>query len=521
MHQALYRKYRPRSFVDVCGEEHITSVLQYESKMGRISHAYLFCGPRGTGKTTCAKILAKAVNCEHPVDGNPCGKCFACESIDSGNATDVLEMDAASNNGVEYIRDIRDGVNYTPAVLKKRVYIIDEVHMLSQSAFNALLKTLEEPPEHVLFILATTELHKLPATIISRCQRFDFRRIAVDIIAERLRKIAAIEDIPLSEEAARILAKQAQGGMRDAISLFELCGGGGHEVTANRVTEVLGLSTIETVYKTAVAVARRDIAGLFRMVDTVARSARDIAVFWQELTAFWRDMLVIQYVQDPTAYLDLTEPELRVTKDAARRFTPAALSYHCKLLDNTMRDMNRLPQTKRLQAELTLVRMCDPRLDESMEALNSRLTVLEDKVSMLAASAVPIGEKTENVKTTETTLPNIPEQSEKTVVAPQSNATDTMRKVEDISEICETITRQNPIYGSFFGESDCYVSQDGAEILVRTTSVFAAQMLGNASQNLLAAFHAAGLCVPGADLKIESGAVPKAKKSPVDELAEF
>ena len=523
MHQALYRKYRPRSFDDVCGQEHITSVLQYETKMGKVSHAYLFCGPRGTGKTTCAKILAKAVNCEHPIDGNPCGKCFACESIDNGSATDVLEMDAASNNGVEYIRDIRDGVNYTPAALKKRVYIIDEVHMLSQSAFNALLKTLEEPPEHVLFILATTELHKLPATIISRCQRFDFRRIAVDTIAERLLKIAAAEDMALTEDAARILAKQAQGGMRDAISLFELCGGGGHEVTAERVTEVLGLSTIETVYKTAVAVARRDIAGLFRMVDVVANSARDIAVFWQELTAFWRDMLVVMYVKEPGTYLDMTEPELRVTKDAARRFTPAALSYQCKLLDDAMRAMNRLPQTKRLQAEITLVRMCDPRLDESMEALNQRLTVLEDKVSMIAAGAPPMIEKADS--TEDSHHPDNPDAgavtAQKTDTAQNTSIPDTMRKVEDISEVCETLTRQNPIYGSFFGESDCYVSEDGTKILVRATSDFAAQMLGNASQNLLAAFLTADISVPGAVLTIEAGAAPKAKKNPVDELAEF
>lgn len=518
MHQALYRKYRPRSFDDVCGEEHITSVLQYESKVGKISHAYLFCGPRGTGKTTCAKILAKAVNCEHPIDGNPCGKCFSCQSIDNGTATDVLEMDAASNNGVEYIRDIRDGVNYTPASLKKRVYIIDEVHMLSQSAFNALLKTLEEPPEHVLFILATTELHKLPATIISRCQRFDFRRIAVDVIAERLLKIAVAEDMPLTEDAARILAKQAQGGMRDAISLFELCGGGGQPVTAERVADVLGLSTIETVYKTAVAVARRDVAGLFRMVDTVVNSARDITVFWQELTAFWRDMLVVMYVKDPNTYLDMTEPELRVTKDAARRFTPAALSYQCKLLDDAMRDMNRLPQTKRLQAEIALVRMCDPRLDESMEALNNRLTALEDKVSMLAAGAMTMPGNIEIAADTDSTNQAV----QKTETSSDTHiSSEGMKKIEDISEICETITRQNPIYGSFFGEADCYVAENGEKILVRATSDFAAQMLKNAAQNLLAAFHTAGLSVPGASLNIESGAAPKIKKSPVDELAEF
>lgn len=518
MHQALYRKYRPRSFDDVCGEEHIASVLQYEAKVGKVSHAYLFCGPRGTGKTTCAKILAKAVNCEHPVDGNPCGKCFACESIDNGSATDVLEMDAASNNGVEYIRDIRDGVNYTPAALKKRVYIIDEVHMLSQSAFNALLKTLEEPPEHVLFILATTELHKLPATIISRCQRFDFRRIAVEVISERLLHIAQMENMTLTEDAARMLAKQSQGGMRDAISLFELCGGGGRDVTTERVADVLGLSSIETVYKTAVAVARRDVAGLFRMVDTISGSSRDIAVFWQELTEFWRDMLVAMYVEDPAAYLDLTEPELRVTKDAARRFTPAALSYQCKLLDTTMRDMNRLPQTKRLQAEITLLRMCDPRLDESMEAINQRLTSVEDKLSMLAAGVVPQSDKSE--ESSENPTEKTPK-NETSASNAASSDMENMRKVEDVSEICEMLTRQNPIYGSFFGDADCFVGEDGKRILVRTTSDFAAQMLANASQNLLAAFHAVGLSMPGAELKIESGANPKIRKSPVDELAEF
>ena len=225
MHQALYRKWRPPHFDEVYGQDHITSILKYQCATGKFSHAYLFCGSRGTGKTTCAKILAKAVNCLNPTPAGPCGECAACRSIDSGAATDVLEMDAASNNGVDDIRDIRDEVIYTPSELKYRVYIIDEVHMLSASAFNALLKTLEEPPEHVVFILATTELQKLPATIISRCQRFDFRRISTDDLCARLHKIAREEDIDLSEEAARLIARQAQGGMRDAVSLLELCAG--------------------------------------------------------------------------------------------------------------------------------------------------------------------------------------------------------------------------------------------------------------------------------------------------------
>lgn len=233
MYQTLYRKYRPRVFDDVCGQEHITSVLRYEAEHSRFSHAYLFCGSRGTGKTSCAKILAKVLNCEHPVDGNPCGECFSCRSIDEGNATDVLEMDAASRTGVDYIRDIQDEISFAPTSLKKRVYIIDEVHMLSVGAFNALLKTLEEPPEHAVFILATTEFHKLPATIISRCQRFDFRRIDSDVIAARLLYIAGQENISLTPDAAKVIAKQSFGGMRDAISLFELCSAGGCDVTVD------------------------------------------------------------------------------------------------------------------------------------------------------------------------------------------------------------------------------------------------------------------------------------------------
>ena len=288
MYQALYRKYRPSVFSDVCGQEHITSVLRYETESGRVSHAYLFCGSRGTGKTTCAKILAKAVNCENLRNGEPCGVCESCRAIDAGSAPDVLEMDAASNNGVDYIRDLRDTVAYTPAMLKKRVYIIDEVHMLSTSAFNALLKTLEEPPEYVVFILATTELHKLPSTIISRCQRFDFRRIPLQVLSDRLMYIADKEKIHLDPAAAQQIAKQAQGGMRDAISLFELCGGGGADVTLSRVEEVLGLSSYDFLRSVALALAKGDMQSLFGMIDSVCTSSKDIAVFWQELTSMPR-----------------------------------------------------------------------------------------------------------------------------------------------------------------------------------------------------------------------------------------
>ncbi|MBE6615220.1 MAG: DNA polymerase III subunit gamma/tau [Ruminococcaceae bacterium] len=526
MHQALYRKYRPKSFDDVCGEDHVASVLRYQTQMGKVSHAYLFCGPRGTGKTTCAKILAKAVNCEHPENGNPCGKCFACESIDNGTATDVLEMDAASNNGVEYIRDIRDEVNYTPAALNKKVYIIDEVHMLSQSAFNALLKTLEEPPAHVVFILATTELHKLPATIISRCQRFDFRRIAVDTIAARLQHIAEAESMELDETAAKMLAKQAQGGMRDAISLFELCGGGGNAVTPERVSDVLGLTGIETVYKTAVAVARGDAAGLFKIVDTVASSAKDISVYWQELTSFWRDMLVAKHLKEnAAAYLDMTEPEMRVLADAARRFDTAALTAHFTLLDDALKEMTRLPQTKRLTAEMTLIRMSDPRLSDTPAGYMARLNALEDKVTMLSqgiplqAAETPEMLSPEPVPAAEPT-PATPVQEAPRQVEPEPEQ---FEPIADISEVVERFAGQDPMAGAFLGDSECAITTDGKKIYVRTVASIGAQMLSQERTKaaLLGAFRMCGYGQAGTELLIASGAAPKEKKKPLDELAEF
>ncbi|MBR6709450.1 MAG: DNA polymerase III subunit gamma/tau, partial [Clostridia bacterium] len=320
MHRALYRKWRPMTFDEVCGQEHVTSILKYETANTKFSHAYLFCGSRGTGKTSCAKLLARAVNCLSPRDGNPCGECEACRTILDGSATDVLEMDAASNNGVENIRDIRDEVVYTPSSLRYRVYIVDEVHMLSGSAFNALLKTLEEPPSHVIFILATTELHKLPSTIITRCQRFDFRRITVPVIAERLEQVAEAEQIPLEHDAALRIARIAQGGMRDALSLLELCAGGERRVTEEVVREITGGSSRDQLCRTVAAIADRDCPTLFSIVDDVVTSSRDITVFWQDLIAFYRDMLVMLTTPDAPRYLDLTAAETEQLSALAARF---------------------------------------------------------------------------------------------------------------------------------------------------------------------------------------------------------
>ncbi len=377
MHQALYRKWRPKSFSDVCGQEHITSVLRYEVEHGKESHAYLFCGSRGVGKTTCAKILAKAVNCEHPVNGEPCGVCNACRAIEEGTATDVLEMDAASNNGVDNIRDIRDEVVFAPSQLKYRVYIVDEVHMLSQSAFNALLKTLEEPPSYVIFILATTEQHKLPATIVSRCQRFEFRRIPTPVLAKRLDFIAGEENIDLTADAAHLLARLAQGGMRDAISLLELCAGNGEKITPALVCETVGSTGREQTLKMAKAVSTKDYDTIFSEIDSLVSSSKSIAVFCQDMISFWRDMLVFRSSPNASEYLDLTDAETEELAAIAGKFTKETLLWHCGLLDDALARINRSASTARITAELTLMRMCDEKLDNRTDAILSRISKLE------------------------------------------------------------------------------------------------------------------------------------------------
>ncbi len=379
MHQALYRKWRPKTFSDVCGQDHVTSILRYEVENGKTSHAYLFCGSRGTGKTTCAKILARAVNCERPQNGDPCGECAACQSAQSGACIDIIEMDAASNNGVEDIRQIRDEVEYLPAELKYKVYIIDEVHMLSPSAFNALLKTLEEPPAHVMFILATTELQKIPATILSRCQRFDFRRIGSDVIAKRLEFIAENEDITLDHEAAFMLAHLAQGGMRDAISLLELCSGENRPVTTELVEEVAGTGGRDSVIRILKAVCDKDYDTIFEEISKMFMSSRDLTVFWQDIIAFYRDMLVAKTTKNAREYLDLTEKQYAELVDVAGRFAAETLISHAKMLDSSL-DAMRKSNSKRLIAEMTLVRMCDEKFSATNDSLLSRIAAIEDKL---------------------------------------------------------------------------------------------------------------------------------------------
>ena len=379
-HQALYRKWRPKTFSEVCGQDHITSVLKYEVANAKVSHAYLFCGSRGTGKTTCAKILARAVNCENPVNGDPCGVCESCLAIGNDAATDIIEMDAASNNGVDYIRDIRDEVVYTPAMLKYRVYIIDEVHMLSSGAFNALLKTLEEPPAHVIFILATTELQKIPATILSRCQRFDFRRITTGVIASRLKFIAGEEGITVSDEAVSMLSRLAAGGMRDAVSLLELCAGEGKPIDAKTVVDIAGISGREMLSRTVRAVLDANYEEIFSVIGSLYASSKDLGVFFSDLIGYYRDMLVIKTAKNAAEYLELTETELTELQNDAARFTKEMLIWQSRVLDDAYIGMMKGTGSRRLIAEMTLIRLSDAKLDRSASALMARMAALEEKV---------------------------------------------------------------------------------------------------------------------------------------------
>ena len=477
MHQALYRKWRPATFDDVCGQEHITSVLKYECENGRFSHAYLFCGSRGTGKTTCAKILAKAVNCESPVGGSPCGKCPSCLAIDSGSTTDVLEMDAASNNGVDNIRDIRDEVVYSPSMLKYRVYIVDEVHMLSTSAFNALLKTLEEPPAHVVFILATTELHKLPSTIISRCQRFDFRRISIPVITDRLLQISDSEGIKIQKSAAQLLAKLAMGGMRDAVSLLELCAGARKEITEALVADIVGISGRESTARLVRAVAEKDYETIFAQIAEVIASSKDITVFWQDLLSFYRDMLVIKTAKDAKKYLDLTENEAEQTEGAANLFGKETLIYHCKLIEATLVAMQKSNSSARLCAEMTLIRMCDESLDSTSEALLARIASLEDRLDrgQYAPPSAPIesAPKTEPAKEEAPNNISEPKPQEKTEAAP---VTGKKKALPYWFEAVDKICKGDPSLSGFMKNSKTYRNESG-NIVLRLDSDFAANMI--------------------------------------------
>ena len=385
MYQALYRKWRPQTFDEVTGQSHITDTLKTQVASSRLSHAYLFTGTRGTGKTTCAKILARAVNCKHPVDGNPCNQCPACRGILDGSILDVLELDAASNNGVDQVRALRDEAAYAPAAVKKRVYIIDEVHMLTPAAFNALLKIMEEPPEHLMFILATTELHKVPATILSRCQRFSFKRILPEDIVDRLEYVASQEGIDLPADGAALLARLADGGMRDALSLLDQCAVGGGTIDRTRVLDTLGLAGNLKTAHIFNAIRKGDAGAAVTQFGELYSAGKDVTAVLGELTSLSRDLLIRQTA--PAAGLTLMAGgyDEATLNTLAKNMPPERLIAMLELLEQATEDCKR-SGSSRTVAEICLIRLCDPSLDGSNAGLAARIAKLEAAV----AQGIPV-----------------------------------------------------------------------------------------------------------------------------------
>ena len=389
MYQVLYRKYRPASFEDVYGQHHVTDTLRNELRLGRVHHAYLFTGSRGTGKTTCAKILAKAVNCLDLRDGDPCGKCENCRGIDSGEILDVVEMDAASNRGIDDIRAIIDEVAFAPARARYRVYIVDEVHMLSRDAWNALLKTLEEPPAHVVFILATTEVNKIPETILSRCQRFDFHRISPADISARLMEIAAKEGVSLSDEAALLISVIADGAMRDAISLLDRCIGISAEVSAEVVRSAAGLAAQGHLFELANCIINKNVKRALEIIDSLYRDSKDMASLCEELQSHFRSLMLIKTVSAPRELVVMSDREFDAAVAEAAYLSLADIIYDMDVLARARASMKD-SVSPRTELEMAMVKLCAPELDKTDEALFARVTALEKAVKLLQSGAAPL-----------------------------------------------------------------------------------------------------------------------------------
>ena len=459
MYRALYRKWRPQTFSDVSGQPHITQTLMHEVETGKLSHAYLFTGSRGTGKTTCAKILAKAVNCQHPSGGNPCNECEICRGIDDGSVLDVIEIDAASNNGVDNIRDLREEANFTPVKAKYRVYIIDEVHMLSIGAFNALLKILEEPPSYVLFILATTEVHKLPATILSRCQRFDFHHIPPESIAERLQFVASQEKMELTDEGAMMIARYADGALRDALSLLDRCSARGETITPKLVSECAGIAGKTHLFSMADCIARQDAASALQLVGTLHASSVNMERLCVELTEHFRNLMVTKVVRDPSSLIICSKEDLEAYKKQSDAFTLETILDCISVLGETTAGLKR-GLDKKIETETALLRLCTPSLSGDINAVLRRISDLENKIAsgiavvprsvlVPAAPETPKTEKAEEEPSSDqTVLPEAPN---------TKNASENASLCKFWPEIVSELKHTIPAISSFLTGSSAYV----------------------------------------------------------------
>ncbi|WP_455903227.1 DNA polymerase III subunit gamma/tau [Clostridium sp.] len=426
---ALYRKWRPTSFEEVRGQDHIVKTLKNQINSGRIGHAYLFCGTRGTGKTSIAKIFARAVNCEHPVDGSPCGECSMCRQIAEGSSLNVVEIDAASNNGVENIRDIREQVQYPPTDGRYRVYIIDEVHMLSIGAFNALLKTLEEPPSYVIFILATTEVHKIPITILSRCQRYDFKRISIDTIAGRLAELTQAEQIDVDDRALRYVARAADGSMRDALSLLDQCVAFhfGEKLTYDNVLEVLGAVDNRVFSKLFQAVLASDTKACIREIEEMIIQGRDLSQLVNDFIWYMRNLLIAKTTDEPGDMLDMSEENLAVLKEEAAGVDTETLMRYIRIFSELSGQL-RYASQKRILVEIAFIKLTTPSMEQNLDSILQRITLLEQKMQEMPdnlqklASLAPAAGQAASSKTAVVETPPEP----KTVSLPPAQYEDLM-----------------------------------------------------------------------------------------------
>ena len=482
-YQALYRKYRPQTFDDVSGQLAITQTLKTQLMSGRMSHAYLFTGSRGTGKTSCAKILAKAVNCLHPDNGNPCNCCEACRAIDAGSCMDVLEIDAASNNGVDNVRDLRDDAIYTPSQVKMRVYIIDEVHMLSISAFNALLKIIEEPPEHLLFILATTELHKVPATILSRCQRFAFRRISQEDIAARLQYVAYQESIDLDDGAARVLARLADGGMRDGLSLLDQCASATTgELTAERVYACLGIAGEQKCGELMGYIAAHNTRSALTLFNQLYTEGKDLGALLDELACLTRDLLVLKTAGNAGITMLSGVASDQEALALTKALGSGELVRIMERIQTTLASFTR-SASRRMDAELCIVELCQPELSLDIQSVNARLTRLEEQIKSGIVSVAKQPHPAPREEEYDDDRPPFPDDAD---VPPEPGEAPAAPQRDDTpmgfwSDLCAGVRKElKPPASGFFAGTPSAPLQGvlmGNKLELRCTNAFTAKML--------------------------------------------
>ena len=515
-YQALYRKYRPQTFSDVVGQEHITETLKNELSAGKTVHAYLFTGTRGTGKTSTAKILAKAVNCLNPKNGDPCLECESCLSVANGENTDIVEIDAASNNSVDSIRELRDQVSFAPASSKYRVYIIDEVHMLTVSAFNALLKTLEEPPEHVVFILATTEVHKLPATILSRCQRFDFRRIEPERICERIQYIADKEGLTVTDGAASLIAAAADGGMRDALSILDLCASGSKNIYEETVERVCGMAGGDYLLQLADCINRRDAEGALLLTDRLYNTSVDMQRLLSELTSHFRDLMIIKTVKGENMPIVCSEARLKALTEQAAAFDIKDIMHALSLLQAAAAGMQ--SGNRRCEMEMALIRLCTPALSNDLSSLERRINALETgavRISAPARAAAPPKKAEPTDSDSDIPLPDSPPD-----IPPASSVNSgdaeplTDGKWDEIKRILKTSC---PLIAGVLNESRAYTR--GQYLLIDAPNENFRSMVNNPMYR--DAIRKAALNVLGAAYKLGPYNAPKAQTDEKDPLAEL